>query len=275
MAIITVSRGTYAGGEQLAVHVGEKLGYKVVSRELLYTRVAELYGFGPDRISSVMEEAPTRRDCFGERQSRRALGESRRRLFVALQASLLQLVKEDNVVYHGLAGHLLFPPVPSLLLRVRLIAPRELRSRMAMAREGLTASEASEKIDRVDAERNRWTRSFYGHAWSDPALFDLVLNLERVTLDEAVEIVVRTAQLPTYQTLPESRTMLGDLALAGHVKALLQAHPDSLDLEVEVEARAGVVRVSGCRSPEEAERIRRIASTAEGVLRLEVAEVER
>ena len=54
MAIITVSRGTCAGGERLANLVGEKLGFKVVSRELLYARVAEQYGFGPDRVSSLM-----------------------------------------------------------------------------------------------------------------------------------------------------------------------------------------------------------------------------
>jgi len=41
MAIITISRGSYSGGKTVAEHLGELLGYPVLSREQVLLQAAE------------------------------------------------------------------------------------------------------------------------------------------------------------------------------------------------------------------------------------------
>jgi cytidylate kinase len=235
MAIVTISRGTFAGGERVALLLGERLGYRVVSRELLYERVQAKYGVAIEQLAELMERAPN----IFDRSARQG-----RRLLVALQAAFCELVSEDSAVYHGQSGHLFLPGV-SHVVRVRLIAPRAKRIEMATQREGITEYQASLKIDQVDAERMRWSLFFYGLQWGDPAIYDLTLNLERLSVEDAAEAVARVAGLPTFATTEASRQRLQDLTLQSSIKAQLMAE-SSIGLgDLDVEVVAGQVRIVG------------------------------
>jgi cytidylate kinase len=235
MAIVTISRGSFAGGERLAVLLGERLACRVVSREQLYERARTEYGVSMDAFVELMERAPT---LFprGARESRR--------LLTALQATLCALVSDDNAVYHGHSGHLFLPGVAHVL-RVRLIAPRAKRVEMACQREGLSWQAASTKIDQVDAERARWTLFFYGVQWGDPGLYDVTLNLERMSPADAADLVAGMARSPLFKATPESLRQLRDVALASLVKTRLLFDPVMSVADVEVEANAGQVRLVG------------------------------
>lgn len=255
MPIITISRGTFAGGERLAALLGERLGYRSVSREMLYARVTASYGFAEEELQQIMTFTPSRLDQAHER---------RRRLFVSIQAALCDLIKDDQAVYHGHAGHLLLPGIVHVL-RVRLIAPRSKRLRMAMEREGISAQQASGRIDQVDAERARWTEFVFGANWADPALYDVVLNLERMELDEAADVVVGMVRLPSYQASPASTRELADLALSSAVTAHLLADPTTASLEVKVTARAGQVTLAGLSDPRRLDQALAVARRVPGV----------
>jgi cytidylate kinase len=264
MAIVTISRGTFAGGEQLAELLSGRLDYRNISREVLYDKVLQDFGFTAEELEQTMERAPTRFDHAGER---------RRRLFIAIQASLCQLVLEDRVVYHGQAGHLLLPDIGHVL-RVRLIAPRRLRITMAGEREGLKPPEAGNKIDRVDAERSRWTQFVFGANWADPALYDMLLNLECMTLPEAAELVSKAVELPAFQPTEESRQRLQDLTLASQVRARLVTDPATQGVDLRVEVEQGRVRLAGVMGERDRERVVRIASEVRGVARVETVGLE-
>ena len=270
MAVITISRGTFAGGEQLASALAQRLGYRTISREALYRQVQAEHGFQAEELVELLEEAPSPRAHLAERQRRQSVGERRRQLFIAVQASLCELVKGDNVVYHGHAGHLLLPGI-SHVFRLRLIAPRHQRIEMAMEREGLTRSAAAQKIDRVDDERSRWTQSFFSVDWADPLLFDMVLNLENITVDEAADIVVHALQLPRFRSTDASRKMMADLALASRVSACLAASPAAASLPVDVVADSGVVRIVGLPQAD-VSWVSKVVQEIDGVQKLELPE---
>jgi cytidylate kinase len=248
VSIITISRGTFAGGERLGTLLAERLGYRLVSRELLYETIEQRHGIVAREVADALEQAP-RHDApeMASRDTRQTLAASRRLLFVALQCSLCELLEEDGAVYHGYAGHLLLPGV-SHVLRVRIVAPRSQRIEMAMQREGLTRNAASRRIDEVDGERARWTQAFFGVRWDDPLLFDLVLNLEHMSLDEVAATVVEATTLGRFQATEDSRQRLADLCLASRVAAKLHAAPELPSLSVEVVASAGAVRLTGVAS---------------------------
>ncbi|MBN1608363.1 MAG: cytidylate kinase family protein [Polyangiaceae bacterium] len=234
MAIITISRGTFSGGEALAVRLGEQLGYRVLSREVL-AEAAVQYGVSEAELAEAMGTGPGLWDRFLHG----------RRLYLAfVQATLCDQAAGNKIVYHGHAGHLLLRGVRHVL-RVRLIAPLGYRIDQVQSRKGLTSDDAAAYIARVDRERERWTRFLYGVDWNDSSLYDLVLNLEHLDTEAACSAVVATISHPQFQPDAESLRAFADLHLASRVRAVLAAGTDTALADVEVRAAAGVVEVEG------------------------------
>jgi cytidylate kinase len=234
MSIITISRGSLSGGQALAERVAERLGYRCLSREVLVEAAAK-YGVSEPQLSQVLEEMPG----FWER-----LTKSRHRYLIFIQAVMCEQAQQGKLVYHGQAGHQLVKGI-SHVMKVRLIAPLEYRIDAAMAREGLSRERAIRYIQQVDDERLRRMRYLFNVDWRDPALYDLVLNLEDMSLETAADVVIYLAQHPEYQPTPASEKALNDLTLGCRVKAALAANPVTRGLDVEVRANDGIVWVTG------------------------------
>ena len=96
MAIITISRGTFAGGKELAECVATKLSYRCVSRELLLADTASKYGVTEQKLVAALDNKPG----FFE-----GLSLQRIHYIAYIRAVLAKQAQEDNVVYHGQVGH--------------------------------------------------------------------------------------------------------------------------------------------------------------------------
>jgi cytidylate kinase len=236
MAIVTVSRGTFSGGQQLATYLGETLGYGVISRELL-VQAAARYGVNEQALVRLVEQPPTLWDRFRVQKQT---------YLAVLRATLCDEVRRDNVVYHAIAGHLLLHGVQPVL-RVRVIAPQSYRVRAAMAAHGFDARQADAYIRARDEERVRWARFIYGVDWRDPALYDVVFNLERITVEGACRIIAYAVTRPEFALCDVHRRQLDDLWLASHVKAKLLTDPrtGAAAATLEVTARGASVRLAG------------------------------
>ena len=206
MAIITMSMGSYGKGREIAEKVADRLGYECVSRDALFEASHEFH------IPEIrLMRAPTVLDRF-------PLGKARYVAF--LQKALFIHVQKDNVVYHGLAGHFFLKNVRHVL-KVRVIAETEDRVQWRMERENISKDEALRLLNQDDCRRRSWTLAVHGIDTTDPALYDLVVHLRRITTDDAVEIISHTAGLPQFETKPESQQTLDDLVLAARVKILI------------------------------------------------------
>jgi cytidylate kinase len=237
MAIITISRGSLSGGRSLARCLGASLGYKVVSREDLVQEAAHRYGIDEKNLQKGLEEAPRFWDRF----------RVDRRIYVSVaQATLCHLVRDDNVVYHGHAGHLLLRGVGHVL-RVRIIMPMNQRIPLAVREYGLSEGPAEDFIRKRDEERASWTRFLYGIDWLDPVLYDLTLNLEKFSIEAACDVVVGVMKRPEFVVTEENRRELADLELASHTHAKLFLNPKvaAAAAKIDVKANDGVVHLSG------------------------------
>jgi cytidylate kinase len=74
-------------------------------------------------------------------------------------------------------------------LRVRFIAPVEMRVKNIARDLGMSESEAQAHLIEADAERSRFVRHYFRLDYDDIRHFDLVLNGEFVNLDDSVEII--------------------------------------------------------------------------------------
>lgn len=234
MAIITVSRGTFTGGRQLAACVAEKLGYRCISGEMLLEEASE-YGAPVEKLSRAISSSPGILERFTN---------ERDRYLTYIKAALLNEAKDDNLVYHGHAGHLLLEGVPHVM-KVRIIASVDYRVKQVMERSNLTRKEASKIIREVDSERIKWTKMFYHVDWRNPALYDIVINLDHITLDSACETVCLASGLEHFKSTPMSRKLVDDLALSSHIMAILAADKTIVTDGVEISSDGGDVTIGG------------------------------
>ncbi len=256
MSIITISRGTFSGGKTLAECLAGDLGYRCVDRDVIVEKAA-VSGVSQKELSDALQKAPSFLDRFGHKKYT---------YLTLIQAALAEEVKTGKVVYHGNAGHLLLKgggPV----LRVRIIAPMEFRISMAEERLKLSRGEAIAYIRKVDQSRKKWTQYLYGVNWGDPALYDIVLNLEFFDIEEACQTiggVVRRQRCFDYG--PKCQAVMNDFALACRVKAALALNEATRHLEFEVDADGGAIAIRGrLTSPDEATAVQRVALETPGV----------
>jgi cytidylate kinase len=228
VAIITISRGSYSKGKAIAENVAERLGYECLSRDILL-EASEHFHIPEVKLVRALHDAPSvlNRFTYGKEK------------YVAfIREAFLRHVQKDNVVYHGLAGQFFLEGVPHTL-KVRVIADFEDRVRLEMERESIGEHEARRILKKDDDERHRWALALYGIDTTDPSLYDLVIHVRKITVDDAVDMICHSAKLAHFETTEESQRILDDLVVAARVKsAIVEKWP-----RVDVSAEGGVVVV--------------------------------
>ena len=232
MAIITISRGSYSKGKEIAEKTAKQLGYECVSRDVLL-EASEHFHIPEIKLERALHDAPSilNRFSFGKE------------CYVAfIEEAFLEYVQKDNVVYHGLAGHFFLKGVEHNL-KVRIVADIEDRIKQEMGRKNITEDEARYTIEKDDYERRKWSMVLYGIDTADPHLYDLVIHIRKITVDDAVGLICHTAKLPHFQTTTHSQKIMEDLVLAAKVKAAIinewarvnvKAHDGEIFVQAEV-----------------------------------------
>jgi osmotically-inducible protein OsmY len=119
----------------------------------------------------------------------------------------------------------------------------------------------------MDNDRRKWTWSLYGSDWADTGLYDIVINLEQISVEDACEIVCSTSRLKFFESSVETRAYLEDLATASRVKAHLAMDPTTCDQEFQVLAQGASVTIKGeIASWHQANDVARIARAVPGVV---------
>ena len=216
MAIITISRGSYSKGKEVAEKVAEKLGYNCISRDVLL-EASEHFHIPEIKLVRAIHDAPSILHRFSY---------DKEAYIAYIQSALATQVRNDNVVYHGLAGHLLLKGIPHVL-KVRITANLADRVADEMSRERISEVKARSLILKDDEERRKWTQSLYGVDPWDSHLYDLVLRVHKLTVVDAVNFICEAATNQAFKTTPASQQKMDDLALACEIKAaLIESFPD-------------------------------------------------
>ena len=262
MSVITVSRGSFSGGKALAECLAVRLGYRCVGREAILERAAAS-GVAHQDLLDALLKPPGFLDRFKH---------TRYQYLALFQAALAEEVKSGNVVYHGNAGHLMLKGARSVV-RVRVVAPLEMRLAKLQERLKLSSSDALERLQKDDEERRKWTRYLYGVNWEDPVLYDVVFNLQDIGIEQVcrcINTLIRTCKC--FQFTPECQAELENLAIASRVRANVALNPPTSHLEVEVEARNGHVSISGkVTDAHDREEVERVALGVPGVKTVDLA----
>ena len=254
MSIITISRDSFSHGKEIAEKVAGNLGYDCIGPEIIQY-AAESADLSYSELQKALHDSPSFFDhIVAKREKRLAL----------FRTAFFEYMCRDNIVYHGLAGHIFLAEVPNVI-RVRVLADFEDRIGEEMQRKHIGYDEAKKRLLQEDKEREKWTRSLYGIDNHDPGIYDLSLNLHNISIKKAVNIIVGTAQVSMNGNRDSMLKRLKDMALAAKTEAKLL----EVFSEVEAVAREGEVFVSvrGSILQEKTimEKAKRIVSEIDGV----------
>ncbi|MBI4677175.1 MAG: cytidylate kinase-like family protein [Elusimicrobia bacterium] len=233
MRIICVSRGSHSRGKEFAECLAKKLGFGCLGREDL---VEEAVKAGV--AVSKLEMAVVKQAVFSERLAR-----EKEQYQALLTSSLCARALREDLVYHGWTGHLLLRGV-SHVLRIRVVADMDYRVRAVIQRTGLSRPKAVDFIEKVEEDRRRWVRAFYGVAWEASSQYDVILNLEQMGVENAASAMCAVAALPEFQASPASRKALEDLYLGARARVALSRHEATRDAHLKAAATGGVVSVT-------------------------------
>lgn len=208
MAIITISRGSYSRGKEVAEALAEKLGYECVSRDILLETCDE-FSIPETRLIKALHDAPSVLDRFSH---------GRERYISYFRSAFLSHMEKDNIVYHGLSGHFFLQGIQHVL-KARIIANMNDRIKEEMKRENCSAEEARYLLKKDDDERRKWGLSLYGKDTWNCSLYDLVLNVEIIKVDKAVDILEGVIREGRFDATPESTALLKRQALLANIHA--------------------------------------------------------
>jgi cytidylate kinase len=239
MSIIAITRASYSHGKEVAERVAQELNYECISKELI-SLASQEFDVPENWLRRAVEEAPKLLDRFRY---------GKQKYVAYLRSALLEYAVKDNLVYHGLAGHLLLAGIPNIL-RVMISATTEERVKILRERENVSEKEALKTLEKLDKERRKWAMYFHGKDPWDMSMYDLSLVIGRLSIEDAVDEILVTARLPAFQTTPESQRILKNQSLAARVKSDLMNFYQ--DVEVSVENHTVVVHIKRSLKQEEA-----------------------
>ena len=197
MTIITISRGSYSRGRQIAEIVAAELEYECIDREIII-ETSDEYNVPEIKLIRAIHDAPSILTKLGLKKDQ---------YIDYFRKTFLTHMQKDNVVYHGLAGHFLLQGI-SHVLKVRIITDIIDRVQHEMERENISREEALDILKRDDEERRKWSQHLYGMDTNNPHLYDLVINVKNITVDTASEIICNISQLKQFQSTDESKMAL-------------------------------------------------------------------
>jgi cytidylate kinase len=187
---IAISREAGARGRSVARALGQKLGWQVYDSELV-DKVAEEMRQSPGHLESVDE----RRTSWLEELLTNLLGTARVHSDAYLKyliATVRGLGAVGHAVVVGRGAHCILGPESTLL--VRLVADHKDRVHNIMRELGLSEADADAWVDRKGKERTRFVRDVFSKDPAEPHQYDLVLNMSRLSVEEAADLIADLAR---------------------------------------------------------------------------------
>jgi cytidylate kinase len=208
MAVITISRKFGAGGRTLARMVAERLGYTFADREIIL-RLAETARVSPHWVESFEKEAGSRlsrliTSMIAKKWIDQVLKDERGYLdeqsyLDYLVLIIAQIADEGDVVILGRGSQYILDDHPEAC-HVLLTDERPHRIRFMMDHYQITERRAAQTVDAEDRRRAALYSRLGKNDFDDPLLYDLVLNMGRLGLARACDLVCRLVETRMAET---------------------------------------------------------------------------
>ncbi len=255
MPIIAITREMGSLGKDVARGLGEELGLPVIYHEVI-DHLADRLRVRKSHVIRLLD---------GSAGLLERLTADKTSLSIFTADEIYAIASKGGAIIRGWGATHLLREVPHVVC-VRVCAPFELRRQRMMERLNSDDRErVAEEIRVNDEAHTAIMRRHFGVQWTDSEHYDLVLNTQRVNIDECVGEVMALASSPQFAETEASRQKLEDLSLAARVRAALRRAPETREAPVHVSSETGRITLSGASSTDEMLAFVEVASAVPGV----------
>lgn len=213
--VVCISHATAAGGEPVGQAVAVRLGFRYVDEQII-TRAAELAQVDPAVIAAaekrkrflerMVDKLAAAQEMIGpvalgtllpvggvltEPVMGKLVADDARTL---IRAAIHEVALRGDAVIVAHAASLALATLPGVL-RVLVTASVETRARRLVELQGMSEQAAAALVAETDRNRQDYFRRFYEVRDERPTHYDLVINTDAVTPDEAVELIAFAARM--------------------------------------------------------------------------------
>jgi len=197
-------------GKAVAEKVAQTLSYPLISREVVLDASSH-FNVPEIKLEKAIHDAPSILERYRH---------NKQSYIAYFRSALVERVIGGNVVYHGMAGHLLLKGIQPVL-KIRINADIKRRVSIVMERDKIPAPDARALILEDDKQRRKWTQSLYGQDPWDSSLYDLTISIDKLSIENAVEFICQAASTKEFQITEKNKLKMQDMSVACRVKAAL------------------------------------------------------
>lgn len=201
---IAISRSLGAGGEEVGLKVADSLRFRYVDDEIV-RRAAETAGVSPETVARSEQTPPLIRRILEVMAAAPAVEAGAWTPEFAYEVAPLsyygelirqviyETANEGNAIIlaHGASMALAGSPG---VLRVFVTASPEVRARRVAAATKVDDGQAMKLVKDSDNQRRQYFKRFYGLAQELPVHYDLVINTDALTVDQAAQVLLSAAK---------------------------------------------------------------------------------
>ncbi len=201
MSVITIARQFGAGGKTLGAIMAQKLGYTLIDEEIVdllaqeanvsseWVDAVERKAGSEGVIARLLSRLGPYRKGYVKVATESSPGYMDGNLYIALLHKIIpRIAEQDNVVIVGRGAQYILADRPNTL-HLLLIASLNYRIEFIMEQYDLDEKQAQIVVEK-HAKRRLHLYSYFGRLdYEKPELYHLVMNMNRLSLDEAVALV--------------------------------------------------------------------------------------
>ena len=195
-----ISRTAGAGGEEIGRLVSQRLGFRYVDEDVVMHAAAQA-GIDPEIVADEERRKPLflgLLDYLGDGADLAVFASDGTKIPSPVVRNFIReairaIASQGNavIVAHAASYALAGSEEEGRPLRVLVTAPPEIRAGRIATDEQVSERDAAKVVGRSDSDRADYLKRFYGVAQELPFHYDLVLNTERISADEAVDLIER------------------------------------------------------------------------------------
>ena len=195
--VITISRGFGSGGKYIGLALSEKLGIPCYESQILAI-ASEHSGISQGKFAQVDEKlrghhflnklkASSNIDQIISPSDKKFVSDDN--LFNIQTKIIRQLAETESCIIIGKCANYILRDMPNVV-SIYVEAPRSYCLKSIMDKMGVTEEEGHKLIQKTDKYRANYFRYYTdGKDWTDPVLYDMTINTDRVGREKATELI--------------------------------------------------------------------------------------
>lgn len=196
--VVTVSRGYGSLGKQVAQALADRLGVRACDRTILEA-VAKRAAVDIELVK-ILDETVHRAGIVPWKAMFSGRTLSEQRYLDHLSKVIMNIAKQGGVIV-GRGAHLILGP--GRAFRVRIIGSLDACAARIAEREQIDLAAARERVQVIDRQRAEYLQKVFGSEITDCSDFDLVVNSDRFSLDQMVDMILKGMLLAGYTLTPD------------------------------------------------------------------------